>query len=108
MPAGAALGEGRALNGDEITAFLPKIIALGVDEDTLQSFDPSGLTTYVSNGRPSTGKWWATATQYCSSWPPSESRACYTVLLDESVEPARLTWIGQSGKPIHNTIAPKD
>ena len=100
--------EERQLSGKEISDLLPTILATGVDEDTRQTFSVSGIPYSSSGSRPSTGKWWVTATQYCSSWPPSDGQACYDVLLDEATTPNTLIWIGDSGRRILNTLAPKE
>ena len=98
----------RLLSGTEINALLPRIVAIGVDEDTSQTFSPGGATEYIADGKPSTGRWWVTARQYCSSWPPGSGRACYDVLLDESTVPSRLIWVGASGTSIVNEIIDKE
>ncbi len=98
----------RVLSGPEINKLLPQIVARGVDQDTVQTFSAAGSTEYIAGGRPSVGTWWVTATQYCSSWPPASGAACYDLLLDDSATPVRLTWVGQSGTPIHNTISEKE
>jgi hypothetical protein len=42
-----------------------------------QVFEPGGDTTYVENGRRSTGQWYVDDDgRFCSFWPPSY-RACY-------------------------------
>ncbi|MEM6371608.1 MAG: hypothetical protein AAF727_02370 [Pseudomonadota bacterium] len=102
------LAEERVLFGPEIDDLLPGIVALGVGEETVQTFSASGSTEYVASGRASVGKWWVTATQYCSSWPPASGSACYDVVLDNNVTPARLSWVGESGRPIHNIIGEKE
>lgn len=101
----AAQAEERRLNGDEITALLPGIKA--VSDSTVQTFSVSGSTLYVDGGRPSTGKWWATAWQYCSTWPPSSVASCYDVFVDESADPALLIWVDTSGRRFVNRIEPK-
>lgn len=98
----ATYAQERALNGDEITAILPTIMVTGIG--TVQTFSASGSTTYVSDGWPSQGTWWTTATQYCSTWPPSFGQACYDVLLDDAHDPALLIWVSQSGQRIVNKI----
>lgn len=103
-----ALAQPKTLNGAEISALLPGIVALGVGEDTRQTFSASGQTEYIASGRPSVGKWWVTAAQYCSSWPPASGTACYDVVLDDSMTPARLIWVGESGTETPNTIIPKE
>ena len=99
--------EDRELSGQEITELLPKIIAYGVGTDTVQTFETSGLTEYSGSGRPTIGTWWATDSQYCSTWPPATTEACYTVLLDEAVLPPRITWISDKGARIYNDIEPR-
>lgn len=103
-----AAAEPRVLTGTELNELLPRIVASGVGEDTTQTFSASGQTEYITAGRPSLGRWWVTATQYCSSWPPGSGQACYQVTLDEAADPPRLSWIGQSGTPIENTITYKE
>lgn len=93
------------LTGAQINDLLPRIVALG--DDTQQSFSKSGRTEYISGGQPSVGKWWVTATQYCSSWPPASGHACYNVFRDDQ-DDSRLIWIGASGTRILNTMEPKE
>lgn len=95
----------RQLTGAEISALLPTIKAFG--QDTVQVFSKNGRTKYHTGGFESKGSWWVTASQYCSSWPPSNSRACYDVFLDESKDPKLLIWIGDSGARTVNTFTPQ-
>ena len=102
----ARWAEERQLTGTEINSLLPTIVARG--NDTTQRFYKSGLTEYVASGRPSTGKWWVTATQYCSTWPPSASPECYDVFLDDASDPATLVWVDKWGNRTLDRITQRE
>lgn len=105
--AGAAQAAERPLSGDEITALLPTITALG--DKTKQTFDADGKTVYIDNGRATFGTWWTSGDQYCSNWPPAGGHACYDVLLDEQDSgDTNLIWIGDSGRRFVDLIMPKE
>lgn len=51
------------------------------DAYTLQTFDASGATQYVTE-RAADGRWAARGGQYCSTWPPSDTWECYDFYRD--------------------------
>ena len=64
-----------------------------VYEGARQIFHTSGVTDYITD-RPSQGRWAARAGQYCSTWPPSDTWACYDVLTREEDGKTWVIWIG--------------
>lgn len=48
------------------------------DAYTFQIFEAGGGTQYFTE-RMSEGRWAARAGQYCSTWPPSDTWACYDI-----------------------------
>ncbi|GAA4845970.1 hypothetical protein ACFQ34_14720 [Pseudonocardia benzenivorans] len=47
------------------------------EDGSVQTFEPSGATTYVDRGRPTAGNWYIGGDgRFCSFWPP-DFRACY-------------------------------
>lgn len=102
-----AIAQEHQLTGPEIEALLPTITAIGATSQ--QTFSASGRTDYSDNGTLSSGKWWVTSTQYCSTWPPSESRVCYDVFLTRVIAgPNYINWVGDSGRRLTDRIIPKD
>ena len=89
------------LNGPEIEALLPKIIAHGTVKDTRQKFWPDGHTEFEEQGRYSFGRWWVDNDNYCSKWPPSEAVSCYGVAQDGE----RLIWLPRQGDRIVDHIS---
>jgi hypothetical protein len=86
--------EERRLAAAEIEARLSGNTAISVGGGTAyrQYFDPSGATTYVSEGGPpSPGKWRADAAEdhYCSYWEPT-GWDCYEVY---SEGPDSVIWV---------------
>lgn len=49
------------------------------DDGATQKFHADGRTVYAVSSGESWGKWWVEGALYCSIWPPSESRSCYSV-----------------------------
>lgn len=96
LPMSAAATDWTQLKGDAIRAALSdRNVAYTSDDKTFQTFHNDGRTTFVE-GRPSVGNWRATATQYCSQWPPSDSWTCYDLLINEAG--SRIRFIGESGR----------
>lgn len=103
-----ALADERKLNGAEITALLPDIIAIG--ETTRQTFESSGLTHYDDGRRPTVGRWRVQGDSYCSTWPPGDGWRCYGVRVDERADnqPDLIIWVDTDlGDRTINTILPK-
>ena len=94
--AGTAMAGQVTLSGEQIIEYLSGRSIEG-NQDGMhweQSFDASGLTTYVQNrSRPSAGRWKAIDDRYCSQWPPSNRWDCY----DFTAEGDELTFIPVSG-----------
>ena len=92
----SAFAEQVALSGVEIIDYLSGRSIKG-NQDGMhweQSFDKSGLTTYVQDrGRPSAGRWKAVDNKYCSQWPPSDRWDCYVFTADGE----DLTFVPESG-----------
>jgi len=70
-------------HGDPVLAEdIPYALTRGAfqyEDGSTQTFDSSGDTFYVENGRPTRGEWYVDAAgRFCSFWPPSH-RACYEV-----------------------------
>lgn len=81
--AAPALAEGwRPLTSAEIQAALSGR-SLVYEDGTTQNFFSDGRTLYRAGADAgageSWGKWWVAGDQYCSTWPPSETPACYDV-----------------------------
>jgi hypothetical protein len=77
--AGPAFAEDwRLLDDAGITAALSARVVQYQDGAT-QNFFTDGRTLYEVKTGESWGKWWVGGGQYCSTWPPSETRSCYTV-----------------------------
>jgi hypothetical protein len=105
-PAGA---EERSLAGAQIRALLPTIIVRG--NGTVQTFSASGETTYSEHGRDSHGRWSVEGDLYCSLWPPNETKACYSIAVEEGPPdggPSTIIWSDPSGERIINIIAAKE
>jgi hypothetical protein len=75
--AAPALAEDTALDGPAILAALTDA-KLVYDDGATQVFRAGGATIY-DNGRQSSGRWAVREDRYCSSWPPSDTWACYGV-----------------------------
>lgn len=100
--------EERQLSGEDISALLPDIVALG--ETTRQTFETSGHTDYHDGQRLTAGRWRVQNDSYCSTWPPGDNWRCYHVLLDErgGGEPDLIIWIdAELGDRTVNRILPK-
>ena len=54
------------------------------DAYTLQHFAANGSTQFITE-RLSNGRWDARDGQYCSTWPPSDTWACYDVQVSGDV-----------------------
>jgi len=98
-PLGSALatdGPWLAVKGDEITKTLSGLNVTYEGETVItQTFHEGGSTTYV-DGRPTLGKWRASETQYCSSWPPSDYWECYDLFTDSKGE--RIRFVSSVGQ----------
>lgn len=89
-------------DGDPVTAeHLPLALSwapLLYDDGAVQTFDPTGATTYVENGRPTYGEWYVDDDgRFCSFWPP-RYRACYDlhwIVEDRGVAGLRFTELGR-------------
>jgi hypothetical protein len=68
----------RVLDDAGITAALSARVLQYVD-GAAQNFFSDGRTLYVVETGESWGKWWVEGGKYCSTWPPSETPACYSV-----------------------------
>jgi hypothetical protein len=104
-----AEAEERKLAGSEIRALLPTIIVRG--NGTSQSFSASGETTYSEHGRDNHGRWSVEGDLYCSVWPPNESKACYSIAVEEGPPdggPSTIIWSDPSGERTINIIAAKE
>ncbi|MCJ8308108.1 MAG: hypothetical protein HRU27_04305 [Rhizobiaceae bacterium] len=104
MTCGPAFAELKTLNGEEIAALLPTIIALS--PQSRQTFSAAGPTTYTDRGRDTFGSWRVQGDKYCSEWPPAGGWSCYGVEYD--AETARLIWIDGGGHRTVNTVQPKN
>lgn len=72
--------EWRVLTGDEVQAALEgRRLVYG--DGAWQEFSASGRTLYHA-GHDSWGYWGVRDGKYCSSWPPSDLWACYTLESD--------------------------
>lgn len=78
LAAPALAGDWRLLDGEGIETALTSRV-LRYDDGSTQTFFPDGRTLYVAGAGESWGKWWAEAGRYCSTWPPSDVPACYSV-----------------------------
>ena len=99
----------RSLSGAQINALLPGVIVKG--EGTSQVFSASGGTTFTDHGRDSFGSWTVVAERYCSKWPPGETLACYTVVVDDAPPDggtAIIIWISEDGNKTTNTFSAKE
>ena len=79
--AGPVAAEAVKLDGAAISKALVGV-KLVFDDGTSQSFAGDGGTTFDGGNGPSNGRWRVTGNQYCSTWPPSDSWACYDVTVD--------------------------
>ncbi len=87
----AASEQWQPVIGDEISALLSGQHVVYEGESVIsQTFHEGGSTTYV-DGRPSLGRWRASETQYCSSWPPSDYWECYDLFKDSTGKRIRFT-----------------
>jgi hypothetical protein len=77
-PLAAAAQDWQVLGGPEIGAALSARV-LQYEDGTTQNFFSDGRTLFEAGAGESWGKWWATETQYCSTWPPNETPSCYDV-----------------------------
>lgn len=96
----------RRLSGAEIAALLPMFVAR--TGTTWQRFEADGTTRYHDRGRDTRGLWEVRGNTYCSHWGGSGpgAWACYEVWLDATE--TRLTWVGETGQRIENTIEPRE
>ncbi len=67
-----------ALTGSQVSESLTARV-LGYEDGSTQNFYADGRTLYAAGAGESWGRWRVTGDQYCSSWPPSDSWACYGV-----------------------------
>ena len=101
--------EERMLEGDEIRALLPTIMARGNGSEQL--FSATGETTFSDQGRDSVGRWTVEGDRYCSFWPPNQSKACYAIGFEEAPPDggaATIIWIDAAGERTINVIADKE
>lgn len=49
------------------------------EDGSTQNFYTDGRTLYQVDTGTSWGKWWVEGALYCSTWPPSETKSCYSV-----------------------------
>lgn len=49
------------------------------EDGATQNFYSDGRTLYQVGTGTSWGKWWVEGGQYCSTWPPSEVKSCFSV-----------------------------
>jgi hypothetical protein len=91
------------LKNAEITALLTDVVlkAEGNNQPTSQIFQKSGVTFYNAGGSQSQGTWKVEGDQYCSTWPPNPSWACYEVARDGD----KVTFIAKSGKRFEMSLA---
>ena len=61
-----------------ITAALSARV-LHFQDGSTQNFFTDGRTLFEAGAGESWGKWWVSDGKYCSTWPPSDVAACYTV-----------------------------
>ena len=52
---------------------------LQYEDGATQNFHSDGRTLYQVGTGTSRGKWWIEGGQYCSTWPPSEVKSCFSV-----------------------------
>ena len=80
----AAHAQERRLTGPEIVKMLKDRLVRGEERGrvTEQLFLGNGATFYTVHGAQSQGFWEVRGDQYCSKWPPSQSWACYDVMVD--------------------------
>lgn len=102
----AAQAEERPLTGAEIKAALAGKSVTGErrGKSWTQSFEEGGATTYVSDGRPSPGRWRVDGNRYCSQWPPASRWDCYSMTGDLTASPPTVTWIYPDGTRWPGTI----
>jgi hypothetical protein len=74
----ALAGDWTLLDDAGITAALSARV-LGYEDGSTQNFFTDGRTLYEAGAGESWGKWWVSGGKYCSTWPPSDVAACYTV-----------------------------
>jgi hypothetical protein len=84
------------LKHDEIMKLLSDRIVYGENNGlpTDQIFQKSGVTYYNSGGSQSQGTWFVQGDQYCSTWPPNPTVACFDIARDGD----KVTFIAKSGK----------
>jgi hypothetical protein len=68
----------RMLDDAGITSALSARV-LQYQDGSTQNFFTDGRTLYEAGAGESWGKWWVEGGRYCSTWPPSDVPACYTV-----------------------------
>lgn len=101
--AAPALAEGwKPLTGAGITAALSGQ-ALEYADGTTQNFFADGRTLYRAGAGESWGKWWVADDLYCSTWPPSQTPACFVV----KTEADAIRFIGSDGsETLGHTVDP--
>jgi hypothetical protein len=84
------------LKNAEIIVLLTDVVlnAESNGQSANQIFQKSGATFYNAGGSQSQGTWKVEGDQYCSTWPPNPSWACYDVARDGD----KVTFIAKSGK----------
>ncbi len=104
-----AISAERTLSGAEIKALLPAVIVKG--EGTSQRFSAAGATTFTDHGRESFGSWTIVGDKYCSKWPPSQTQACFEIMVEDAPPDggiAVIIWVDESGSQTHNTFTAKE
>lgn len=91
------------LKNAEITTVLSDVVlnAESNGQPANQIFQKSGVTFYNAGGSQSQGTWKVEGDQYCSTWPPNPSWACYDVARDGD----KVTFIAKSGKRFEMSLA---
>ena len=94
---GAADGFLRVISDDAIRDALAdeKLI---YDAHTMQHFAANGSTQHITE-RMSDGRWDVRDGQYCSTWPPSDTWACYDIQIGGNV----VRFIGSDGSVSEGT-----
>jgi hypothetical protein len=84
------------LKNSEITSLLNDVVLHSESngQTVEQIFQKSGVTFYSAGGGQSQGNWHVQGDQYCSTWPPNPSWACFDVARDGN----KVTFISKSGK----------
>lgn len=94
----AAAAAGPALAWEKMAA--AELAGRSVTYDAArQSFAADGATIYTAQ-KPSAGRWRDEGGLYCSTWPPSDSWACYVLERDGD----RVRFVAEDGSATEGTI----